>query len=46
VVRSVQVDGWVAEGFDAVRDAFAQNFGTRNELGAAVAVWRDGAPLS
>jgi CubicO group peptidase (beta-lactamase class C family) len=45
VVRCVQVDGWVAEGLDAVRDAFAQNFRTRNELGAAVAVWRDGAPV-
>jgi CubicO group peptidase (beta-lactamase class C family) len=45
VVRSVQVEGWVAEGFAAVRDAFAENLRTRSELGAAVAVWREGAPV-
>jgi CubicO group peptidase (beta-lactamase class C family) len=45
VVRSVQLEGWVAEGFAAVRDAFEEIFRSRNELGAAVAVWRDGAPV-
>lgn len=38
----VDVNGAVAEGFEPVREAFARNFGTRGERGAAVAVYRDG----
>jgi CubicO group peptidase (beta-lactamase class C family) len=38
----VDVNGAVAEGFEPVREAFAQNFAARAERGAAVAVYRDG----
>ncbi|KPI21658.1 beta-lactamase [Actinobacteria bacterium OK074] len=38
----VNVSGMVAEGFEPVRDAFAANFATRGERGAAVAVYRHG----
>jgi CubicO group peptidase (beta-lactamase class C family) len=38
----VDVNGTVAEGFEPVRDAFVRNFETLGELGAAVAVYRDG----
>ncbi|MGW6904976.1 serine hydrolase domain-containing protein [Streptomyces sp. NPDC054940] len=36
------VNGTVAEGFEPVREAFARNFDTLGERGAAVAVYRDG----
>jgi CubicO group peptidase (beta-lactamase class C family) len=38
----VDVNGAVAEGFEPVREAFARNFETLGERGAAVAVHRDG----
>jgi CubicO group peptidase (beta-lactamase class C family) len=38
----VDVHGTVAEGFEPVRDAFARNFATLGDRGAAVAVYRDG----
>ncbi|GHF64365.1 esterase [Streptomyces mashuensis] len=38
----VDVQGTVADGFEPVRDAFADNFARRGERGAAVAVYRDG----
>ncbi|MEU0086144.1 serine hydrolase domain-containing protein [Streptomyces sp. NPDC006274] len=38
----VDVRGTVADGFEAVADAFARNFEQRGERGAAVAVYRDG----
>ena len=38
----VLVDGHVADGFEAVRDAFADNLRHRGELGAAFAVTCDG----
>ncbi|MFB7597687.1 serine hydrolase domain-containing protein [Streptomyces sp. NPDC056160] len=38
----VDVDGAVAEGFEPVREAFAENFTARGERGAALAVYRDG----
>ncbi|MGP4046477.1 serine hydrolase domain-containing protein [Streptomyces sp. 2A115] len=38
----MDVNGTVAEGFEPVRDAFVRNFETLGELGAAVAVYRDG----
>lgn len=36
------VHGTVAEGYEAVREAFERNFTVRGERGAAVAVYRDG----
>jgi len=33
------VHGHVAEGFEAVRDAFLENFSHRNELGAACCIY-------
>ncbi|MGP4010898.1 serine hydrolase domain-containing protein [Streptomyces sp. 4N124] len=38
----MDVNGTVAEGFEPVRDAFAANFETLGDRGAAVAVYRDG----
>ncbi|MBY8345474.1 beta-lactamase family protein [Streptomyces spinosirectus] len=38
----MDVNGAVAEGFEPVREAFARNFETLGERGAAVAVHRDG----
>lgn len=38
----IPIDGACAAGFDAVRDAFEQNFTDHDEVGAAVAVWVDG----
>lgn len=37
-----RIRGDVDEGYGAVADAFRQNFGERNEVGAACAVFRDG----
>jgi CubicO group peptidase (beta-lactamase class C family) len=39
------IRGRVAPGFEPVREAFAQNFEERSEVGAAVCVVRDGAPV-
>ena len=39
------VSGWVAPGFEPVRDAFALNFAEGRELGAAFAVTLDGGPV-
>ncbi|WP_329272903.1 serine hydrolase domain-containing protein [Streptomyces sp. NBC_01451] len=39
---NADVNGVVAEGFEPVRDAFARNFATGGERGAAVTVYRDG----
>jgi CubicO group peptidase (beta-lactamase class C family) len=39
------VGGDVADGFGPVADEFARNFAGRGEVGAAVAVWRDGRPV-
>jgi CubicO group peptidase (beta-lactamase class C family) len=44
-VVDVEVQGMVADGFEPVREAFARNFAERGELGAAVAVHRDGRPV-
>ncbi|MEV1061772.1 serine hydrolase domain-containing protein [Streptomyces sp. NPDC050263] len=38
----MNVNGVVAEGFEPVREAFAANFETLGDRGAAVAVYRDG----
>ena len=37
-----RIGGHVADGFGGVADAFRSNFRTRREVGAAVAVYRDG----
>ncbi|MET9604413.1 serine hydrolase domain-containing protein [Streptomyces sp. NPDC006512] len=38
----MEVQGTVAEGFEAVREAFVRNFEVLGDRGAAVAVYRDG----
>ncbi|MEV4740428.1 serine hydrolase domain-containing protein [Streptomyces sp. NPDC049555] len=42
----VDVQGTVADGFEPVRDAFADNFARRGERGAAVTVYRDGRKVA
>ena len=39
------IAGWVADGYDGVREAFAANFEERGEVGAAVAVYRGGVQV-
>ncbi len=39
------IHGWNAPGFDAVREAFANNFAEHGEVGAAIAVYRHGEPV-
>jgi hypothetical protein len=39
------IQGKVPPGFDAVRDAFANNFARRHETGGACAVYRDGEQM-
>jgi CubicO group peptidase (beta-lactamase class C family) len=46
VARGVDVGGFVAPGFEAVRDEFERNFAERGELGAAFAAYRDGEPVA
>ncbi len=36
------IDGWTADGFEGVRDAFAANFDTQGEVGAAFAAYHHG----
>ncbi|WP_107097010.1 serine hydrolase domain-containing protein [Streptomyces sp. NBRC 110028] len=38
----VDVQGTVADGFEPVRDAFADNFAKRGDRGAAIVLYRDG----
>jgi len=42
---SIEIHGLVAAGFEPVRDAFAQNFAEREELGAAFTLIQDGETL-
>jgi CubicO group peptidase (beta-lactamase class C family) len=42
---AVESHGFVADGFEAVRDAFEENFTARGDVGAAVAVYRHGKPV-
>lgn len=42
---ATKVEGFVAPGFEAVREAFARNFEQSGEVGAACAVYRDGEPI-
>ena len=44
-MRSVDVHGRVARGYEAVRDAFAEGFDRRGERGAATAGFVDGRPV-
>ncbi len=39
------IEGYVAPGFEGVRNAFAENFTRRGELGAACCVYQDGEPV-
>lgn len=41
-VRSIPIEGQVSAGFEAVRDAFAENFLRRHELGGACCVYHHG----
>lgn len=41
-MADVPISGMVAPGFDGVREAFAENFISRGEIGAAVCVLHDG----
>ncbi|MFJ5547777.1 serine hydrolase domain-containing protein [Streptomyces sp. NPDC093225] len=40
-----EVQGFVADGYEPVRDAFVRNFTDRGDRGAAVTVYRDGRPV-
>ena len=40
--KQTGIQGFVRHGFDAVREAFAENFSRRNELGAACCVYHNG----
>ena len=40
--NTVDIQGNVAPGFEAVRDAFAANFTERGDVGASFAIWKDG----
>ena len=42
VVASIAIEGEVRAGFESVRDAFAENFARRHELGGAVSVYHHG----
>jgi Beta-lactamase len=42
VVAAHRVEGHVSHGFDAVRDAFADNFARRRELGGACCAYHRG----
>lgn len=41
----VEVHGFVVDGFEPVRAAFAKNFAARGDVGACVCVYRDGLPV-
>lgn len=40
--QRISIEGYVGAGFDAVRDAFAENFSRRHELGGACCVYHRG----
>jgi len=40
--RNVRIDGHVSPGFESVREAFAENFSRRHELGGACSVYHHG----
>jgi CubicO group peptidase (beta-lactamase class C family) len=45
ITTAPTIEGFVAPGFEAVRDAFAENFTDRAEIGASVAVTLRGRPV-
>jgi CubicO group peptidase (beta-lactamase class C family) len=45
LAKGAEIEGFVAPGFERVAEAFAQNFAKDEELGAAFAVFQDGAPI-
>ncbi len=45
MTEGTEINGFVAPGFEPVRDAFAANFAAGMELGAAVAMYQDGLPV-
>lgn len=42
---AVEVGGWVAPGFEGVRDAFARNFSEHGEVGAGYALYVEGTKV-
>ncbi len=44
-MRSMDIGGTVAPGFEPVRDEFARNFAERGDVGAACCVYRSGEPV-
>jgi CubicO group peptidase (beta-lactamase class C family) len=42
---SARISGWVAPGFEPLRDAFAASFDGKPQMGAALAIRRDGEPI-
>jgi CubicO group peptidase (beta-lactamase class C family) len=40
-----EIDGWVAPGFEGVRQAFAENFASHGDKGASLGVYVDGEPV-
>ena len=42
---TLDIKGDVAPGFEAVRDAFTNNFANAGEVGASFAIWKDGKYL-
>ncbi len=40
--QRIRIEGYVSAGFDAVRDAFAENFSRRHELGGACCAYHRG----
>ena len=42
VLTTIAIEGYVRPGFESVRDAFADNFTKRHELGGAVSAYRHG----
>ena len=45
MTETIEINGAVAPGFEAVKDAFAKNFSVGFEVGASLAVYRDGESL-
>jgi CubicO group peptidase (beta-lactamase class C family) len=43
-MSETEIDGWVAPGFEGVRDAFAENFAIHGDRGASLGVYVDGEP--
>src|SRR4026207_107093 len=42
VQRAAEIHGFVSSGYEAVREAFAENFSKRREIGAACCVYHKG----